>query len=268
MKQFPPYLAKTQSVPSKEASQPTSQQELEYLAYVVSHDLQASVRHMSGFSQMLAKEATKATPDPARIQELSNTLDEVNRKLRGRLDAITRFSRIGRQVLAWRLIDWQELLNEAAYKFAAEIYDRHVNLNLKLETENTLGDEKLLLDLFCILLENSLRFTRENDQPEVLIEILPYGDDQVVIRCLDNGIGFDQRRQSRMFKLFSVLHSFSEYPHVGMGTVLALARRIVERLGGSIFAQSEGQGAIFTVILPIQEEAPNSHVPADIRYPI
>jgi len=269
MKQLPPHLAKAPSAArSAEASPRTPQQELEYLAYVVSHDLQASVRHVSGFSQMLADEASKVNPDPARIQELSDTLNEVNSTLRGRLDAITRFSRIGRQVLAWRQLDWHELLNAAAYKFAAEIYGRQVDLTLKVEAASIPGDEKLMLDLLNILLENSLRFTREKDQPEILIEILPQGADQVMIRCVDNGIGFDQRRTSRMFKLFSVLHSVSEYPHVGLGTGLALARRIVQRLEGSILAQSQSQGASFAVLLPVLEEAPNSHVPADIRYPI
>jgi signal transduction histidine kinase len=89
-----------------------------------------------------------------------------------------------------------------------------------------------------------------------------------MIRCVDNGVGFDQRRQSRMFKLFSALHSFGEYSHVGLGTGLALAQRIMQRLEGSILAQSEGQGASFTIRLPMLEEAPNSRVPADIRYPI
>jgi signal transduction histidine kinase len=269
MKQFPLNLAnlRSDSLPT-EFSSFTPQQELEYLAYVVSHDLQASARHVSGFSQMLAEEAVKENPDLIRIQELSETLTEVNTTLRNRLSAITRYSRLGRQTLVWQKVSWPDLLDAVVYQHGAEIEDRGVEIQSSIQVEHWLGDDELLYTLLDLLMSNALRFTRENERAHISVEVRPEKDGAVLLRITDNGVGFDPGRQNRMFKLFSVVHSQTEYAHVGIGSGLALARRAVQRMDGSVGAQANPQGATFTVRLPQRQQAPDTTLPSDLGYPL
>jgi signal transduction histidine kinase len=72
------------------------------------------------------------------------------------------------------------------------------------------------------------------------------------IEVSDNGIGFEPRYNSRIFRVFERLHGRGTYPGTGIG--LALCRKIVDRHGGTISAESTpGQGSTFIVKLPISE---------------
>jgi signal transduction histidine kinase len=74
------------------------------------------------------------------------------------------------------------------------------------------------------------------------------------IRIQDNGTGFEEIYLDRIFDLFQRLHSRNEYEGTGMG--LAICRKIAERHGGGITAQSApGQGATFIVTLPLTQPA-------------
>jgi signal transduction histidine kinase len=68
----------------------------------------------------------------------------------------------------------------------------------------------------------------------------------------DNGIGFEEKYLDRIFAVFQRLHGRQEYEGTGIG--LAVCRRIVDRHGGKITAQSKpGEGATFIVQLPVRQ---------------
>jgi chemotaxis family two-component system sensor kinase Cph1 len=72
------------------------------------------------------------------------------------------------------------------------------------------------------------------------------------IKFEDNGIGFEQKYESKIFTLFQRLHLHEEYSGTGIG--LALCKKIVENHGGFINATSElGKGATFNVYLPVEK---------------
>ncbi len=110
------------------------------------------------------------------------------------------------------------------------------------------------------LMTNSIKFHKPDTAPEIRITC----DDKVpsplvedtrewcCIQFADKGIGFDQQYSERVFNLFQRLHGRDEYSGTGIG--LALCRKIVERHGGSIDAESEqGKGATFIIRLPITQ---------------
>lgn len=77
-----------------------------------------------------------------------------------------------------------------------------------------------------------------------------------IVSVRDNGIGFDPRYADRIFGLFKRLHK-GEYPGTGLG--LAICRRIVERYGGRIWAQSQpGEGSTFHLALPPASDQPHA----------
>ena len=94
-------------------------------------------------------------------------------------------------------------------------------------------------------------------QPKIHISVEP-ADGHCLIRLTDNGIGFAPRHAERIFGLFKRLHK-DNYPGTGLG--LAICRRIVDRYGGRIWAESEGEGkgATFSILLPKVDQDPVAH---------
>lgn len=99
------------------------------------------------------------------------------------------------------------------------------------------------------LVSNALKFHREGVPPEVEIDAT-VADGWVKLSIQDNGIGFDPRYNQRIFRVFERLHGRTEYPGTGIG--LALCRKIAERHGGQIVAESQSDvGSTFIVTLPL-----------------
>jgi light-regulated signal transduction histidine kinase (bacteriophytochrome) len=113
------------------------------------------------------------------------------------------------------------------------------------------------------LLDNALKYARDNVPPEVKInggEIGPNGHDAYRINSTqvyqmtveDNGMGFEQKYSERIFGVFQRLHGKNNYEGAGIG--LSICRRIVERHNGNITAKGiPGKGAKFIITLPIKQ---------------
>jgi two-component system sensor kinase FixL len=111
------------------------------------------------------------------------------------------------------------------------------------------ADPTQMRQLFQNLIGNALKFHKEGRSPVIEVRSgLADGTFQIMVE--DNGIGFDKKYLNEIFAPFKRLHGrSSQYEGTGMG--LAICRKIVERHGGSILAESEsGKGARFTVCLP------------------
>ena len=99
------------------------------------------------------------------------------------------------------------------------------------------------------LLSNALKFRREDVVPEIAIDASVAGETATIV-VRDNGIGFEPQYNRRIFRVFERLHGRGTYPGTGIG--LALCRKIAERHGGAIVADSvPGAGSTFTVTLPV-----------------
>jgi signal transduction histidine kinase len=113
------------------------------------------------------------------------------------------------------------------------------------------ADSLQMRQLFQNLISNALKFRLADTPPEISIDA-SVTDGVAAITVRDNGIGFDPQYSRRIFRIFERLHSRSEYPGTGIG--LALCRKIAERHGGTITAESSpGAGATFTVTIPIDQ---------------
>ena len=109
------------------------------------------------------------------------------------------------------------------------------------------ADAGLLRQVFVNLIGNALKFSRDAPQPRVRIELVQEPQ-RVVVAVRDNGAGFDAARAADLFEPFKRLHGAA---FEGNGVGLAIVRRIVERHGGSAWAEGRpGQGASFFVGLP------------------
>jgi signal transduction histidine kinase len=114
--------------------------------------------------------------------------------------------------------------------------------------------------LFHNLINNSLKFSRQDVQPQIHIDsrrmegkACSSGGYCYEITIKDNGIGIEEEFSEKIFGIFNRLHTQSKFEGTGLG--LALCKRIVEYHHGKIWVESNGEGSVFKIILPQKQNA-------------
>lgn len=136
---------------------------------------------------------------------------------------------------------------EPAYTLKTE--QHHGELKIDMQGECVvLGDETHLLNCICNLLDNAIKYRR--DQPELLLS-LKETEKYVVLKVKDNGIGISVEKQQKIFDLFYRAEEGDIHDTKGFGLGLSYVKGIVETTGGSISVDSKvGKGSVFTIKIP------------------
>lgn len=218
-------------------------------ASAVSHDLRANLRHITAYAELVREELG----DGAR-PELLSYLDTVTRaaqRLGQQINGLQALSHIGRAPLDVTVLDVRVLIDEARQGLLAEQAGRQIEWRVADDFPPVQGDAALLRQLWAHLLSNALKFTalRAPAQLELGWEMLPDAT-QCALFVRDNGAGFNPRLKERLFRPFQRLHGAG--PLDGLGLGLAQAKKIVQRHGGSIEAESDGEsGCLVRFTLPL-----------------
>ncbi len=220
--------------------------ELESFCYSVSHDLRAPVRHIDGFAELLIKSDFNAISERGR-SHLGHIADSA-KQMGTLIDDLLVFSRMGRNAMAFTLVDLQALANEVIKSFTTEAQGRVVNwLTGSLPTVR--ADGPMLRQVFANLLGNAVKYTRPRDKAEIAVGRAQDTNTEIVIYIRDNGVGFEMEYADKLFGVFQRLHRAEEFEGTGIG--LANVRRIIQRHGGRTWAEGKPQvGATFFFSLP------------------
>jgi signal transduction histidine kinase len=233
-------------VAQRTAALDTANKELEAFSFSVSHDLQAPLRRISGFAQLL-KDSASSSIDGTHREMLGHVVD-ASVQMRRLIDALLAFARTSRTEMHFVEVDLDLLVDEVI----ADLHD--VCSGRIIEWRRTplprvRGDAILLHQVLVNLLSNAVKYTRTRDKAVVVIGALDGHDNETVVSISDNGVGFDMRYADKLFGVFQRMHRADEFEGTGIG--LANAQRIVTRHGGSIWANASlGSGATFCVSLP------------------
>ena len=173
--------------------------------------------------------------------------------MRALIQGLLAFSRVGTRGREPEPVDSTAALARARRDLALAIEESAAEIEVE-PLPTVLADPDQLTLIFQNLLENAIKFCRD-DGPRVRVGSGPADEDGFVrISVADRGIGFEARHAERIFEIFQRLGRREEYPGTGIG--LAVCKRIVERHGGRIWVESSpGEGSTFSFTLPVPEAA-------------
>lgn len=249
--------ARTQALLQYSEELQRSNRELEEFAFVASHDLQEPLRKIRAFGDRLQQKFSTQLGDSGSDYILRMQL--ASERMSTLIDDLLSFSRVTTKQRPFVRVD----LNEVMWRVMDDLdYSiEETNAQLHVDPLPTIdADPSQIAQVFMNLIANSLKFHAPGMRPIITITcetnvVSPITDDSRAWCCLrhsDQGIGFEAQYAERVFSLFQRLHGRDEYSGTGIG--LALCRKIVERHGGTITAQSAlGEGAVFTVYLPMTQ---------------
>ena len=221
-----------------------SNRDLEQFAYVASHDLQAPLRSIVGFCQILQKEFQGKLGEDADTY-LNFTINSATHMQTLIRDLLT-FSRVGRDNMQFAPVDCGAVLERVKESLLLVIRESAASIESG-PLPVVPGSAVELGQLFMNLIGNAIKFHGDR-KPEVRISARRDGNDWI-FAFRDNGIGIQPEQQERIFQIFQRLHRAEEYEGTGIG--LAICRKVVERHGGRIWVESgPGHGSTFLFTLP------------------
>jgi signal transduction histidine kinase len=222
-----------------------SNRELEQFVYIASHDLQEPVRKIIAFAdrlKILEKETSQDIPE-----DYLNRIQKAAFQMKKLIEDLLEYSRISSKQRSFDSINLNIILKDVLSNLELRIHDCGARVYTQ-DLPRVKADRVQMVELFQNLISNAIKFRKKEEPPQITIEgkTLPNGFAE--IRILDNGIGFEMKHFEKIFQPFQRLHGKGEYEGSGIG--LAICKKIVERHGGKLSAESiPGKGSIFIVLL-------------------
>ncbi len=218
-----------------------SNNQLENFAAIASHDMQAPLRTIQSYTQLLQK-SLKENATSAQ-NEYMHFITSSTSNMRHLIQDLRAFSKVDSTKLNIRSINVDFMVTEVLKELKASIDYQSAVIIIPEKLPIIDGDRIKLKQLFQNLITNALKYVEKNVIPKIEISFEDREDD-FLFKVKDNGIGIAEKNQKRIFQLFERLHEMSQY--VGTGIGLSLCRKVVEQHFGKIGVESiEGKGSTF-----------------------
>jgi PAS domain S-box-containing protein len=222
--------------------------ELQHVSYAISHDMRAPLRAMNAFATALREEIGKGM-DTDLARDFCRRIILGSSRLDKLITDALNYTKAVLMEVQMQPVDLNALLRGILDTYP-NLHSDHADIAIENTLPTVLGNEALLTQCFANLLGNAVKFIAPGVRPQVRIRAEPAGE-LARISITDNGIGIPRVAQARLFGMFQKLDSSYE----GTGIGLAIVRKVVERMGGRVGAESEGgQGSCFWVELPPAKE--------------
>ena len=248
-----------QAIEQRNRELEANNKELQTFNYVASHDLQEPLRKIQTFiSRLIDKDLNSLSENG---QQYLLRIQDSSQRMRILIDDLLKFSRANKAEQIFEETNLNKLLENSKQELVQIIEEKKATiLNDELPNLNVIPFQ--MQQLFTNLINNSLKYSKENVAPIITINIsevdgfkenvIPANEKKKYYKIIfkDNGIGFDSQYSEKIFLLFNRLHNKGEYSGTGIG--LAICKKIVENHKGFIFADGQiNIGTTFTIYLPL-----------------
>ena len=222
-------------------------EDLEAFSYSIAHDMRAPLRSMQGFAGILEQDYGDKLDEKAHgyLQRLGSAAARMDRLI---VD-ILNYSQVVRGELDLGIVDTHKLVLDIIHSYP-QFERTHADISIEGRLPLVLANEAALTQVMSNLLGNAVKFVKPGLRPCVRVGAYPEGahDGRVELWVQDNGIGIPPDLQKRLFNMFTRLHRPGLYEGTGIG--LAIVKKAVERMGGSVGVDSNpGEGSRFWVQL-------------------
>ncbi len=221
-----------------------SKEDLQRFAYAASHDLQAPVRTITTYLQLLDRRLGDRLHADER--EMIGYAQEASKRMHTLILDLLLYSRASTEPMSFEHVDGEELLNALMRGMRVAIKEAGSTVTWDHPLPALFVDSSAMFQVLQNLIGNAIKYRRE-ETPRVHVSMVSEANHwRVCVR--DNGEGIAPEHTKKIFEMLQRLHG-SELPGSGIG--LAICQRLVDRLGGKIWVDSEvGRGSAFCFTIP------------------
>jgi len=238
--------------------------ELEAFTYVSSHDLQEPLRKIQTFAGLVLEKENQNLSDKGK--EYFSVMQGAAKRMQKLIDDLLTFSRLNTTERIFETVDLGSIVEEVLTNFNDVIEKKQAEIELQ---EMCKADVIVFQfrQLMHNLISNALKFSKPGEKPHIKIKStvvdggelkgknLSPNQNYCHISISDNGIGFEEKFEEKIFEVFQKLHSKDEYPGTGIG--LATVKKIVGHHHGVIFVDSAlNEGTTFDIYIPEEAQIP------------
>ncbi len=233
-------------------------EELESFSYIASHDLQEPLRKIQSFSKLiLGKEEDNLSAETK--DYFARTISAAAR-MQNLIKALLSYSNANKAEIKFILTDLNSIVEEAKSNLAELLEEKKAVVESDTLPRLTVVPIQLL-QLFSNIIHNAIKYSKKDTTPHIKITATLILEEEIKkeypaqkgkywkISIADNGIGFEQQYEHKIFELFQRLHGRADYEGTGIG--LAICKKIMHNHLGFITAQGKsGIGSVFNLYLP------------------
>ena len=219
--------------------------ELEAFSYSVSHDLRVPLRAISGYSAMLKKDYQPILDGEA--NRIINVIVDKTKMMSQLIDDLLTFSRMARLEVVSDFIDMKKMAETCMNELLQIEKQTSYTISI-LDMPKCKGDGSMLKQVWYNLISNALKYSSKKQDAQIEAGTID-NEKMNIYYVKDNGAGFDMKYAKNLFGVFQRLHRQEEFEGTGLG--LALAKRIISKHGGEIWAESAlNNGSTFYFSIP------------------
>ena len=220
----------------------------------MTHEFKTPISTISLAAQMLNDDSVRKSP--TMLQHISGVINDETKRLRFQVEKVLQMSLLDKQKATLKLqeVDVNLVVSNVVHthKLKVEKYGGTITTELDAEDSIVNVDEMHFTNVIFNLLDNALKYKKEDVPPILSICTKNLGDDKIEITIADNGIGIKKEDLKKIFEKFYRVSTGNRHDVKGFGLGLAYVHKLITQFKGSIHVESElNTGSKFIIILPL-----------------